>query len=96
MEYESWNVDEIMLWIMSLENGRFNRIAGVLRKGFMEIEMTGYYLPDITRDELFKSPFDIKHFGDRRDLELHFQSLRQQNSISTANEGAVRAVTAYY
>ena len=74
-EYKSWNVDQIVLWIRSLEKGRFNKHIDKLRKGLEISEITGDDLPNLERNDLSSQPFEIGNFKDRNDLVKHFKSL---------------------
>ena len=50
--YRSWNVSQILIWIQSLENGRFNKHIDKLRNGFIKSEIIGEDLPELTRNDL--------------------------------------------
>eukprot|EP01084_Bolivina_argentea_P178767 308996_1 len=80
-EFMKWTVKHICQWIQSLESGRYNKYIKILEKGFTEIEIEGFDLPDLLRTDLVQAPFNIKSFKDRRDLEKHFNSLRKEQSI---------------
>eukprot|EP01083_Nonionella_stella_P082021 226312_1 len=89
-QYESWNVDQILMWINKLEDKRFMKYTNDLREVFVEEGITGDCLPDIDKIELKTYKKDNKPiigaFRDRRDLAKHFSSLKN-------SEGA--AETAY-
>eukprot|EP01083_Nonionella_stella_P146773 462101_1 len=100
-EYKSWNLEQIMAWIMSLDAGKYVKVSDQLRNGFIESEIfCGDVLPDLTRGDLSDSPFKIKNFAIKRDLVKHFHSLTAgdtwdvtQNEMAasggTGNEGFV-------
>ena len=91
-QYKSWNINQIIQWISSLDNGQFIDYIDVLRKGFLTDGIDrGEYLPDITKNDLRAQPFEIKLFPIRRDLEIHFKSLKTQKFQNNDNnqEGTV-------
>ena len=73
INYEKWDVLDIISWINSLENGRFIKYNKILKTNFINDEIKGIDLPNITRNHL--KQFGINIFGDRIALETHFQSL---------------------
>jgi len=76
-EYINWDLEEIILWIKSLENGRYIKYLDKLRNGFTESEIIrGEELPDLTTADLSVTPFNIKIFRDKRDLIKNFKALR--------------------
>jgi len=78
--YKNWDISEIILWIKSLENGRFIKYIDILTNGFNESEIiNGEDLPDLTTADLSVTPFNIKIFRDKRDLIKNFKSLRDNN-----------------
>jgi len=80
-EYKNWDLNDIALWIKSLENGRYIKYLDILIHGFHESEiMNGVDLPDLTTADLSVTPFDIKRFRDKRDLVKHFKKLREEYS----------------
>ena len=50
-QYKSWNIQEILLWIRSLENGRFIPHIDKLRIGFERAQIVGEDLPELTRGD---------------------------------------------
>ena len=76
--YQKWEINDIIFWIMSLENGRFKKYVKQLKNAFTENDIKGGDLPDITRTDLHVS-FKISTFRDRVALEKHFQRLGTQN-----------------
>ena len=73
--YAQWTVNQMISWIKSLENGRFNDYVDALRKGFIEGQMNGEDLPSVEAKDLSDAPFNIKRFRDKKDLAKYFQSL---------------------
>ena len=71
--YLNWNDEDILRWIMSLDDGLFNMYEDILRKSFREEGVTG---KDLNRVE----PLDIKCWGimdfrHKKSLYEHIQSL---------------------
>ncbi len=91
-EYKQRNLEQIMAWIVSLENGKYVKYAKKLREGFVKSGiLSGDLLPELTRYDLSNPPFSINDFRVKRDLETYFKSLatnNAQNIIAFAdNEG---------
>lgn len=85
--YESWTVNDIIMWVISLDNGRFRKYCEKLKDSFVKNELKGGDLPDISRQDLDIS-FGIKSFSDRVALEKHLRGLQQNE-----NEGGQSQVT---
>eukprot|EP01084_Bolivina_argentea_P230135 388229_1 len=82
-EYQKWNINQMILWISSLDNGRFAPYLDVLRQGFESDSIdSGDWLPELDRNTLGGAPFNIRNFKDRVCLEKHFKSLLQTDSIN--------------
>lgn len=73
-DYKKWNINDIMCWIHSLENGRFSKYTAGLRKKFIDYELTGEDLIHIKRSDL-QGENGIKKFRDRIALEEHIRNL---------------------
>ena len=89
-KYKTWNINQMIQWISLLENDRFKQYLGTLRNGFESDDInSGQYLPDLTKNDLRAPPFNISVFKDRRDLEIHFKSLKNPHIgfIEYQNEG---------
>ena len=91
-QYKSWDIDQIILWIKGLEQGRFMKHINKLRNGFIKCEITGKDLPDLTRTDLSSAPFEIGHFSDRKQLEMYFKYLPGSNKpqipfVAMENDG---------
>ena len=76
LKYKEWNVNMIIQWISSLENGRFRDYINTLRNGFESDSINGELLPTLSTIDLRAAPFVIKDFATRADLIKHFQSLK--------------------
>ena len=87
-KYAEWNVDAILLWIRSLENGRYFKYLDVLRVGLKESDIdSGELLPDLQTADLSVTPFHIKSFRDKRDLIRHFRALREGQALDRDQDG---------
>eukprot|EP01084_Bolivina_argentea_P216339 367568_1 len=89
-EYEIWNLNQIMMWILSLDGGKFSKYEGKLRNGFVKSQiLVGSVLPELNRNDLSSSPFDIDEFIVKKQLVEHFQSLRKKMNDDNIAEGIV-------
>eukprot|EP01084_Bolivina_argentea_P251184 421185_1 len=74
--YEQWNIDDIILWISSIENGRYKNYLNELRSRFEEHNIAcGIHLPGLNENMI-----NIKSNGnDQTDLLNHFKQLKHGN-----------------
>ena len=63
-DYESWNNEHIMTWIMSLENGRFKKYKDILSKTLFEEDVKGIDLRKV--DVMDLKSWGVVNFGDRK------------------------------
>eukprot|EP01084_Bolivina_argentea_P015050 28150_1 len=78
-DYKNWSLEQIMLWIMSLDNGKFLDQQQKLKNGFEKSGINvGAVLPELTRSDLSSSPFNIDNFMVKKALVEHFKSLQNQ------------------
>ena len=72
-KYKEWNVNQMIQWISSLNDGKFNKYCDNLRNAFVSdgIE-NGEIMVQLTRHDLRNNPFNVTSFTDRKELELHF------------------------
>eukprot|EP01084_Bolivina_argentea_P088351 159529_1 len=100
MKFEQWDVNKIIVWIQTLDNGKYSKYCEVLRRGFVDDGIdTGEDLLAINEQkDLRNAPFEIKSLPDRKALIAHFQSLpilkqqliaENQNVNDVDEEGAV-------
>ena len=54
-QYKYWDVQQIILWIRGLKQGRFIKHIAKLRNGFIKSEIIGEDLPQLTRNDLSSS-----------------------------------------
>ena len=78
-EYANWNIEQIMVWIQSLENGRYHKYLDALKNGLEKDGISGDVLPELTRQDLAISPYNITNFKDRKQIAIHFQSLSTES-----------------
>ena len=71
--YEKWDIMAMLIWICSLDDGKYKRYSKSLKDSFIKNEVTGQDLPDMTRQDL--TQFGVTVFKDRVQLEKYFQSL---------------------
>ena len=90
--YMEWKHEEILAWIMSLEDGRYAKYEEKIRKSLIEESIIGRNLPEVERSDV--KGWGILNFEDKKDLVQHFQQLAQQNAAKKSggiNEGAPTA-----
>eukprot|EP01084_Bolivina_argentea_P035898 66463_1 len=85
-KYKEWKLDEMMVWIKSLDDGRFVKYLNRLLYGFKESDIaSGDILPDLETADLAVPPFNIKNFRDKRDLIRHFKDLKGNKRRERSN-----------
>ena len=73
--YKKWDVNDIISWIKSLENGRFIKYCDLsLTDRLKKENVVGKNLSEMTRSDL--RMFGVENFGDSVALEKHCQSLK--------------------
>ena len=77
-DYESWNHEHILTWIMSIDNGIFKRYKDILNKTLSEEDVKGIDLKKV--DALDVKGWGIVNFGDRKTLYEEIQSLVHGNN----------------
>ena len=87
MQYESWNNQQIITWMMSLEHGRFRKYENVLSKALSEEDVKGIDLKDV--DILDIKGWNIVNFGDRKALYKHIQRLINNNDNDDDKPAAI-------
>ena len=84
--YAQQTVNQMISWIKSLENGRFNDYVDALRKGFIEGQMNVEDVLSAETKDLSDAPFNIKRFRDKNNLATYFQSLSVDKEQGHADE----------
>lgn len=77
--YRHWDIDQIMGWIKTLENGRFAQYCDVLEQNFITDKVLGKDLPHMTRNDL--RDFGVSTFDDRLVLERYCQRLLREDAV---------------
>ena len=96
-QYRDWNLDQIMAWIMGLENGEFIGYEDKLRNGFIKSKIKkGDVLTELDRSDLSSSPFNIDEFMIKKKLINHFQSLKNGPANVDNKELNEGTVTEYH
>ena len=72
-KYAQWNVKQIIFWILSLENQRFEKYTKQLRKEFISEGINGSDITEI--DEFNLQKWGVQNFRDRKDLMKHIKTL---------------------
>merc|ERR1712083_530267 len=80
--YLKWNWENVLMWILSLENGRFKSYESVLQHSLSEEDFGGKYLGDVDTADI--KGWGIKSFADKKDLVKHIENLVQQNKENVA------------
>ena len=96
-KYEEWGVDEIIYWIISLDEKVFQQYEGTLRKFLSEEDVNGECLIDVEVSDIKR--WGIKSFKHSKLLLKAIKSLVdkgkiQNNDNNMLNEGS-NAPTAY-
>eukprot|EP01083_Nonionella_stella_P261637 890586_1 len=65
-QYKEWSGEDVIMWIVSLENGRFKKYEETLKVSFKEQEFVGQWLDDVQKSDVHD--WGIKHFGDKTKL----------------------------
>ena len=87
-KYETWNAQEVVLWIVSLDNNRMSRYKETLLRHLKEEEIEGSHLCHITVDDLMR--WDIKNFMDKKFLLQKIKELTGGRDVNR-NEGVSTA-----
>ena len=99
--YKQWNWEQILAWIISIEDGRFKKYEMELQKVLMEEEPSGEDLDNVNEIDIKR--WGIKKFGDIKILvkcvkhvvnnngaqDNNDNGNNNNNNIAMANEGAV-------
>ena len=79
-KYLEWKYKEILIWIMSLEYGRYKSYYNILSKTLKEESLTGLDLCEINVDDLHR--FGITKFSDKKELFKHIKNLINKNNVN--------------
>eukprot|EP00486_Rosalina_sp_Unknown_P011650 CAMPEP_0201595002 /NCGR_PEP_ID=MMETSP0190_2-20130828/192145_1 /ASSEMBLY_ACC=CAM_ASM_000263 /TAXON_ID=37353 /ORGANISM="Rosalina sp." /LENGTH=270 /DNA_ID=CAMNT_0048054829 /DNA_START=1269 /DNA_END=2081 /DNA_ORIENTATION=+ len=94
-EWEGWSADDIVEWILQLENGRFKPYEDTLRQELNDGDATGAILPHLDISDWRKS-FSIKNWKDATDLNRYKNILvTNKKEEVDVNEENIMAVHEY-
>lgn len=92
-QFMQWDSNMVLKWIMSLDEGRFNKYENVLKQALQETDVAGEDLLDV--NPLVIKIWGVRHLEDQRKLAGHIRALVQQNAdpelarrASVVKEGA--------
>eukprot|EP01084_Bolivina_argentea_P142622 250555_1 len=77
VKYMNWKYEEIVEWIMSLDNGRFEQYKNILLENLKEEGIEGSDLCDVNEIDL--KSWGVKNFKDKKLLLAKLKELTQQN-----------------
>ena len=85
-EYESWNTEQLIQWIMNLENGRFSKYREILSKNLLDEGVCGKHLSKI--NVLHIKGWGVKSFEDKDLLIDSITNLinKNQNNDNDQND----------
>ena len=73
LRYKSWNHEQILIWFMSLENGRFKKYFDILAHNLSQEDVNGNDLKNV--DVLDIKSWGVINFGDKKSLLSHIKKL---------------------
>ena len=85
LKYAQWSSDDLIHWILSLENNRFVKYEQQLRKIFNEQEIDGSCLDNVIKTDL--TEWGIKNFKDKSNLFDSIQNLIADRPLLGDHEG---------
>ena len=86
-DYEQWDTQDIIAWILNLENGRFNKYKAKLEKTLIEENVKGEHLESVDVADI--KGWGVVDFGDKKSLMKWIKALVNANN----NEAIVSTVT---
>ena len=78
-KYEEWTSDEIVLWIMSLENGRYDKYTQKLAQELKNEGVSGACLESV--NEIDVKGWGVNNFADKKSLTKSIQQLVSQKNV---------------
>lgn len=76
--YMKWDWEDVLMWILSLENGRYAKYEKVLRQSLSEEGVRGEYLRKVDASDV--KGWGIKSFLDKKDLCKYIENLLETNA----------------
>eukprot|EP01083_Nonionella_stella_P039678 107907_1 len=96
VNYMNWKYEDIVMWIMSLSNNRFNKYHDQLLQSLKEEGIQGVHLDEVNEVDI--KGWGVKNFEDKKFLMTKIKELRHQNNKQNNdanhnynNEGALTA-----
>eukprot|EP01083_Nonionella_stella_P036477 99516_1 len=90
LQYTEWTADEMLQWITTWKNGKFNKYKSVLLTAFSEQNFDGSCVQFLEKTDV--SEWGINDFKDKSEIYQIFQSLRDGNNKSlNVDEGSSTA-----
>ena len=87
--YQNWNYDNITDWIISLDDGIYEKYEKILREQLKDEEMSGDVLSTLDKNDLGR--FGIKNYKHKLAILNHIKKLTSKqnnnNNIMAFNEG---------
>eukprot|EP01083_Nonionella_stella_P075318 204694_1 len=90
MAYEQWNTDDVLMWIMRLDNNRFRKYEEKLKENLQSECVMGRDLRDVDSGDV--KGWGVMDFADRKYLLQQIQELVGTSRRGEDVEGAVTAV----
>mmetsp|Transcript_45703 Transcript_45703/g.73150 ORF Transcript_45703/g.73150 Transcript_45703/m.73150 type:complete len:293 (+) Transcript_45703:120-998(+) len=85
-QFRQWNHEEILCWILSIDDAYFSQYSDVLSKELMNCQLLGADLPDLSNKDI--RDLGVRLFSDAKKLEKHIQRLVQENSPAQKSKSA--------
>merc|ERR1712083_964007 len=87
-QYEDWNWEQCLFWMMSLENGRFKPYEAALKQALSLADMTGEELSEVSIFVL--KSWGVKDGKERKGLHGRIHDLVQRNRSQNATNVAAQ------
>ena len=85
--WKDWNYKQIIIWIMSLDKGRFKKYEKILLSSLEEEEMNGSGLTRVDTADV--KGWGIKNFHDKKDLVKYVHDLVNGNNNDDDNVASI-------
>ena len=89
-EYLEWNHEQILQWIMLLDNGRYKKYKTKLAKHLMEEEVNGGHLSKVNILDI--KGWGVTNFDDKKDLMESIKQLISGNNVIGSDKEGVSTV----
>ena len=91
--YKEWTTEQVIIWIISLNNGKYKQYKNILTKELTKQNVTGSHLQYIEKNGLLS--FGINDFMDRQILYKSIQKLIHKHNDNQGNNQNDYEPTAY-